>query len=355
MKHCCFGLAVFLFFVYDSVAQWRAPKYSNEFLNIGAGAAALGTAGSQVAFADDVHAGYWNPAGLAGIREKTQLSLMHASYFAGIANYDYASAAVRVDTLSALGFSWLRFAVDDIPDTRFLIDNGQVDYRRISSFSSADNAFIFSYGRKLSRIPGLSAGGNLKIVYRNAGRFANAWGFGLDAGLRWNHKGWNLGLMARDVSGTFNAWSYNTTEFETVFAQTGNVIPLRSVEVTIPSLILGAARNFYFWKQRIRLMPSVDLMNTFDGKRNTLFRSAIFSTDPRIGLQLGLFDLVCLRSGIGNIQRIREFGGSERMDFQVNFGVGIHWKALFLDYALTDLGNQSEALYSHIFSLKAAF
>lgn len=355
MKRFFFSLAGFLLSVYQLNAQWRAPKYSNEFLNIGAGAAALGTAGSQVAFADDVHAGYWNPAGLSEIKGKTQLALMHASYFAGIANYDYAAAAVRVDSLSALGFSWLRFAVDDIPDTRFLIDNGQVDYRRISSFSSADNAFIFSYGRQLKRIPGLSAGGNLKIVYRKAGRFANAWGFGLDAGLRYKYKGWNLGLMARDASGTFNAWSYNTTEFETVFAQTGNAIPLQSVEVTVPSLILGAARNFYFWKKRIRVMPSLDLMNTFDGKRNTFFASQVFSTDPRAGLQVGFFDLLCIRSGLGNIQKIREFGGNQRLDFQFNFGIGIHWKALSLDYALTDLGNQSEALYSHIFSLKAAF
>ena len=336
-------------------AQWRAPKYSNEFLSIGAGARALGMAGAQTSCVSDVHAAYWNPAGLGQMQGKTQMALMHASYFAGIANYDYAAAAMKVDTQSVLAISWIRFAVDDIPDTRFLIDNGQVDYRRIRSFSSSDNAVYFSYGRKINRLPGLSLGGSLKIIYRKAGNFANAWGFGLDAGLRYRVKNWDLGLIARDITGTFNAWSYNTTEFETVFAQTGNAIPLRSVEVTIPALSLGISRNFTCWKNRLGIRPSLDLLHTFDGERNTLVHSKVVSIDPRFGLEATLLNLISFRSGMGNIQRIQNFSGAKRLNYQLNFGLGLHWKSLSLDYAITDLGDQSEALYSHIFSLKAAF
>ena len=355
MKHwLC--LTIFLFVAgLSGLSQWRAPKYSNEFLSIGAGARALGMAGAQTSCVSDVHASYWNPSGLANMEGKTQFSLMHASYFAGIANYDFASAATRIDSLSVLGFSWIRFAVDDIPDTRYLIENGQVDYRRISSFSSADNAFFFSYGRKIRKIPGLSLGGNLKIIYRKAGQFANAWGFGLDAGLLYKRKGWNLAVFAKDVSGTFNAWSYNTSEFETVFAQTGNAIPLNSVEITIPSWTLGVSRRFGFWKDRIGVFPSLDLVNTFDGERNTIVHSKFLSMDPRFGLEISFLRLVSLRSGIGNLQRISDFDGGTQLNYQVNFGLGLHWKALSLDYAISDLGDKSEALYSHIFSLKAAF
>src|ERR1700752_1804024 len=74
-----------------AVAQFR--KYSNEFLNIGAGARGLSMGSAQVASVNDGTSGYWNPAGLTGVKENTQINLMHAEYFAGIGKYDFASIA----------------------------------------------------------------------------------------------------------------------------------------------------------------------------------------------------------------------------------------------------------------------
>jgi len=48
--------------VVRSDAQFR--KYSNEFLNIGAGARGLAMGGAQVASTEDGNAGYGTPAGL---------------------------------------------------------------------------------------------------------------------------------------------------------------------------------------------------------------------------------------------------------------------------------------------------
>ncbi|MBL4887794.1 MAG: hypothetical protein JKZ03_04975, partial [Flavobacteriaceae bacterium] len=62
-------------------------KYSNEFMNIGVDAAALGMSNAVVASSRNVNSGYWNPAGLIHL-EDSELALMHASYFANIANYD---------------------------------------------------------------------------------------------------------------------------------------------------------------------------------------------------------------------------------------------------------------------------
>jgi hypothetical protein len=43
-----------------------------------------------------------------------------------------------------------RFGVDDILNTTELIDSeGNIDYNRISLFSTADYGFTFSYARKL--------------------------------------------------------------------------------------------------------------------------------------------------------------------------------------------------------------
>jgi len=213
-----------------SNAQTTAPKFSNEFLSIGVGARALGMSNSHVSSVNDVTAGYWNPAGLTKINQDFQVDLMHAEYFAGIAKYDYGAFAAKIDSISTFGFSLIRFGVDDIPNTTQLIDaDGNIDFDRISSFSVADYAFVFSYARK-APIKGLSYGANAKVIYRQVGDFARAWGFGLDLGAQYHYKGWDFGAMARDVTSTFNAWSFSLNE-ETidVFAATGNEIPDNSV------------------------------------------------------------------------------------------------------------------------------
>ncbi|MEM9982244.1 MAG: hypothetical protein AAF734_07095, partial [Bacteroidota bacterium] len=173
----------FISLLSQSLLAQNTPKYSNEFLNIGVGARALGMASAQTAVANDVTAGYWNPAGLLNIEDKYQGTLMHAEYFAGIAQYDYLAFATPVDSNSHIGVSIIRFGVDDIPDTRFLYDiNGAINYNNITFFSSADYAFLLSYARRSNLIKGLQLGANFKIVHRQAGDFATAWGFGLDAG-----------------------------------------------------------------------------------------------------------------------------------------------------------------------------
>ncbi|MDB9748787.1 hypothetical protein OAB04_03555, partial [Polaribacter sp.] len=91
LKNLFFLLLVFPQFI--SAQAFR--NYSNEFLNIGVDAAALGMSKSVVATSNNVNSIYWNPAGLVGI-DDYQGSIMHASYFAGIANYNYAAFAMPI-------------------------------------------------------------------------------------------------------------------------------------------------------------------------------------------------------------------------------------------------------------------
>ena len=182
-------------------------KYSNEFLNIGVDAAALGMSNAVTAQSSDVNSGYWNPAGILQLEDK-QIALMHANYFANIAQYDYAGFAMPIDDRSAWGISLIRFGVDDILNTTQLIDSqGNIDYNRISLFSTADYGVTFSYARKLP-VEGFNYGVNAKIIRRVIGDFASSWGFGLDAGIQFsNDNGWAFGLMARDITTTFNSWA----------------------------------------------------------------------------------------------------------------------------------------------------
>ncbi|MEO1052457.1 MAG: PorV/PorQ family protein [Bacteroidota bacterium] len=348
-----FAVVVLMSVAVQVNGQISAPKFSNEFLAIGVGARALGMSQAQVAHVDDVTAGYWNPAGLLNIESKYEFSLMHAEYFAGIAKYDYAAFATPVDSMSHLGISVIRFAVDDIPDTRFLYDaNGAINYDNIRFFSAADYAFLLTFARKFNFLQGLRLGANFKVIHRQAGNFATAWGFGLDVGGQLEVKDWQFGLMLRDITGTFNAWSHNSELVVDVFTQTGNEIPQNSIELTLPKAVLGVARYFPV-KEKFGVLAALDLNLTFDGKRNVLVKSDFASIDPGIGFELDYQRTVFLRFGAGNVQEVKDSDGSTSTSFQPNFGLGFTIKKVTIDYALTDIGDQSESLYSHVFSLKA--
>lgn len=359
MKLAFLFSAGLLFISYFSSAQITAPKYSNEFLSIGVGARGMAMGNVQTALVDDVTSGYWNPAGLTKIKNKYEIALMHAEYFAGIAKYDYGAIATQIDSQSTIGLSVIRFGVDDIADTRYLFDsdgnnNGKINYNNIRYFSSSDYAFILTYARKSHLIKGLSLGANFKVIYRNVGDFANAWGFGLDAGAQYQKKKWLMGLMLRDVTGTFNAWTNNTELVRDVYTKTGNDIPQNSIEVTLPKMILGVGRNFKVSK-KIGILASTDIIFTFDGKRNTVIKTNFTSIDPTIGLEANYNKIVFLRAGLGNIQQIKNFDGGTYTSIQPNFGVGIKIYKFTIDYALTNIGNVSESLYSNVFSLKFSF
>jgi hypothetical protein len=242
--------------------------------------------------------------------------------------------------------------VDDIPNTTALIDaNGFVDYDKITTFSAVDYGFLVSYAKQL-KIPGLRLGANAKIIRRKVGDFAGAWGFGLDAGAQYDYKKWKLAAMARDITTTFNAWSFNLTdEMEQVFVATGNEIPSNSVEITLPKLLLGASRKFDF-TDKISLLAELDLDNTFDGKRNVLIKSKAISMDPHLGLEASYMNLIFLRAGIGNYQTYTDVVGKKIKTIQPNVGVGVKIKQVYIDYAFTDLGDNSIAIYSNVFSIK---
>lgn len=326
-------------------------KYSNEFLNIGVDAAALGMSNAVTASSGDVNAVYWNPAGILNL-EDGQVAAMHASYFANIAQYDYIAYAKPIDDRSSWGFSAIRFGVDDIMNTTQLIDDqGNIDYNRISLFSTADYAFAFSYARHL-KVEGLSWGANAKVVRRVIGKFANSWGFGFDLGIQFERNGWKFGAMARDITTTYNIWMIDEDEYEKVqqAVEGQNQELPESTEITLPKLQLGMAKKHEFHNE-MTLLGAVNLNMRFE-QTNDIISSSAVSIDPAVGFELGYIDLAFIRAGVGNFQNITELDGSERVGFQPNVGVGFKYKGIQVDYALTDLGDQSAALYSNVFSLK---
>lgn len=326
-------------------------KYSNEFMNIGVDAAALGMSNAVVAGTNDVNSGYWNPAGLVNL-EDGQAALMHASYFANIAQYDYAAYAKPIDDRSAWGISLIRFGVDDIMNTTELIDGqGNIDYNRISLFSTADYGFTFSYARKLP-VPGFQYGVNAKVIRRVIGKFANSWGFGFDFGLQFERNDWHFGLMLRDITTTYNIWNIDEDEYQKIAnAIPGeNQEPPESTEITLPKAQLGISKKFEFHNDT-SLLAATNLNMRFE-QTNDIISTKAVSIDPALGFEFGYTDLVFLRAGVGNFQNVMQLDGSEKVNFQPNIGLGFKYKGIQIDYALTDLGDQSAALYSNVFSVK---
>lgn len=344
-------LFLILFLGYSVAYSQAVRKYSNEFMNIGVDAAALGMSNAVVANTNDVNSGYWNPAGLIGL-EDGQVALMHASYFANIAQYDYIAYAKPIDDRSAWGISLIRFGVDDILNTTQLIDNeGNIDYNRISLFSTADYGVTFSYARKL-QVPGFQYGVNAKVIRRVIGDFANSWGFGFDFGLQFERNSWKYGLMLRDITTTYNIWAIDEDEYNKIkdaIPGENQELP-ESTEITLPKAQLGMSKLFEFHNET-SLLASANLNMQF-AKTNDIIATDVVSIDPAIGFEYGYTNLVFLRAGVGNFQNVTQIDNSKKIGFQPNIGIGFKYKGIQIDYALTDLGDQSAALYSNIFSVK---
>jgi len=347
-----------LLFATQAHSQFR--KYSNEFLNIGAGARGLAMGSAQAASVKDGSSGYWNPAGLTGVKNNPELNLMHAEYFAGIGKYDYASIAIPgTNNKRTFAVTGLRFAVDQIANTLFLVEpDGTVNYDNITDFSAADYAFILSMAQQLKHTEksGVDFGISAKVIHRNVGKFAKAWGFGVDAGLQITRGKWKFGFVGKDITTTFNAWSFSFTDREKeVLYLTDNEIPVKSTELTAPRLILGAARDFRLSK-KTSLLAEANLDLTFDGKRNTVLSSSAVSADPKLGLELNVNNVFYLRAGVKNFQQTLDDADTTNQKktwiYQPSAGAGFKVSNVTIDYAFTNLANQSNPLFTHVFSLK---
>ena len=344
---------VFLLFNHINIRA-QVASYSNEFLNIGVDAASLARGNSVIASTQGVCSGFWNPAGLTSMTKSFESSFMHANYFSGLAQYDYFGFSYKVSDSLMLGLSLVRFGVDDIPNTLYLMDaDGNINYDRITYFSVADYALFLSLGKK-SKLAGLSWGASVKLIYRSQGDFAIAYGFGFDAGVQYQLHKWKFGMTLRDATSTFNIWLFNKPSFEQMFIETDNEVPDNSLELTTPKLLAGIARQFKFG-EKINLLAEIDFDLHFDGEHHSLIKGKPLSLDPHIGLEVSYLNNVFLRVGADRFQLIEDFDNTNKLNFLPSIGVGFSLFNFSLDYALTDVGDMTVTPVSHIFSLKYIF
>ncbi|MDO3695144.1 hypothetical protein QVZ41_09840 [Wenyingzhuangia sp. chi5] len=330
-------------------------SYSNEFLNIGVGARAMAMGKSVSSFMTGVEAGYWNPAGIITAQD-IEFSGMHNSLFSGIGSYDYFAAAIPIERDElAFGVSVIRLGVDNILNTTNLIDNnGNINYNNISTFSSADMAAIFSLAKYFPKLH-LNVGVNGKIIRRNIGDFALGNGFGFDIGAQYQYKNVKVGLVLRDVTTTFTAWTVKDAIFDDIAnAQTNqngqNQEKPEKYEVTLPKFQLGFS-IFKKLNQKYSLLTAVDMIGRFT-QTNDIVSTKYVSFTPSLGFELGYKGFSFFRAGVGNIQKEINFDNTTSTTFEPNIGIGFKYKRIYVDYALTNVGASSGVNYSNVFSLK---
>jgi hypothetical protein len=304
-------------------------KYAGEFMAIGVGGRSLALGGAYVALANDVTAGYWNPAGLSRL-SYPQLGLMHDERFAGLVNYDYGAAAMPLGPSSTIGLSVIRLGVDNIPDTRNAGVDAEgnplppdrweefigIDPSRVVWYNSADWAFYFSYAKKASG--SFSYGANIKFISRDNGG-ASATGIGFDLGALYTIDRLSLGANLQDATTTLVAWSTGTNEF------------------IIPTLKLGGAYRFEI--SDVRIIPVADADVRFENRG----ASANLSTGPvsfdfHGGLEFSFREIAALRAGYTDI-------GS------LTFGAGVKLPKIDLDYSYSKFDDSDQLGNTHRISI----
>lgn len=319
-----FRVFVFLFILFfSSLSASGFKKYAGEFLSAGVGSRALSMGGAFVAVANDVTAGYWNPAGLVESKG-IQVQFMHAKQFMSSIQYDYLGFSKSIDQNSSLGLSIIRWGVNDIKDTRNALAGNHIsegiDYSKITSFNIADYVFYLSYAQRYTE--NLSLGANVKVIYRDF-YSENAMGIGFDAGMKYQlTTNLFLGVMLRDVTTTMMAWSTGEKEF----------IP--------PSLRPGISYKIDFENLDLYLQPSADMAILFESRNNSAqLGLGIFSLDTFWGLEAGYKDLCFLRFGYDDLSRF-------------NAGLGVSLNKFAVDYSYTSFDNVLGNVHRISFHLK---
>jgi len=343
----------------------RLAKYGADFLAGGVDARALGMGGAYVSLADEVSAGYWNPAGLSGLAYP-EISYMHVERFAGAVSFDYGGVAMPVTAQSTVGISLFRSGVNDIVNTlaAWNPDRGRPlpSYEnRITRFSAADWALFVSYSRQLS--DRLSVGVNFKGIHRSIGDFADAWGYSVDVAARYQTGPYRFGAVIQDVSTMLQSWSVNPDAFEvTCRADTdgdGQEEVFEACENDDGSLIEdNAARYQAVFDQRIpqggtalvlpvarlgagavwpvgdghTLTAGLDVDVAVDGQQAFVPNIGDVSFHPRLGMAFRYAGVVEFRGGVRRFQ----VGDPIGIDITPSVGAGLDLKQVSVDFSFGD-------------------
>ena len=301
---CILALSVLLVVAAAGVAD-AANKYAGEFLTHGVGARALGMGSAFVAVADDVTAGYWNPAGVVDVDGRS-VQLMHSETFGDVVNYDTGAYVHPLSADAAIAVTVVRLAVDDIPFTDFESDEERIYYdaSKISWESDSESAALVTYARRPS--DRLRLGGSLKLIQKLIGNYS-CYGLGFDLGAKYDlTPSMTLGLNVQDATTTYLVW--DTQERERI----------------MPTVKLGVAYS--------RPVASMDGVVTAAVDADVRFENRLLadeyhigsvSADSHYGVEFLYRDMVGVRAGVA-MGQLTAGAGLSLAGFTVDYAFGKH-------------------------------
>jgi hypothetical protein len=252
------AILILAFLLLTSTGQ--AAKYAGEFLELGAGARAIGMGGAMTAHVNDGSGFYWNPAGAAYITD-LQVSGMYADLWDGLASYSVAGVNMPV-TGSVFSVNWIRMGITDIhehwdydndprlswdnPLSRFVVVNGDTTYydtvqeyllatggAPAGLFSDNESAIFFTFsklnqltldlGWSYFQLPmEIPVGASVKIINQKLGSVTGT-GIGVDFGAQFRfpldeivHERWRAkfswGFNWQDATRTAVDWGENNKD-----------------------------------------------------------------------------------------------------------------------------------------------
>jgi len=243
------GFYLFIILLVSSIPlKVFGAKYAGEFLALGVGARPLGMGGAFVAIANDLTAGYWNPAGLVQTRGRG-VAIMHSETFGQLLNHDYLSYSKPLASpgISAIGVSLIRLGGGGIKITAW--DPIKNRPYVVKETGHADYALFLTYAAE--RDQNLSWGANAKLIYRKIAD-NSAFGLGTDLGALLSLGHFRLGLNLQDATTTLLA--YDTGEKQSI----------------LPSLKWGVASQWDVPQGNLILATDVDLR--FEGRKTSAQR-----------------------------------------------------------------------------------
>lgn len=266
-----------------------------EFLRTHIGARPSAMAGAFVSAAGDIHAMYFNPAGLATLPGRTVSAtyLYHLLDFqSGFVGY---SQALRGVGQFAVGIAYMNYGEFETTDV-----NGQ----KLGHFNAGSLAATTALARRIN--DELSVGAAVKVIHSSIDSYSST-ALAVDIGLIYQAPffgGIDFGLGA-----------FNLGQALTAFIDSKDPLPF--------NLAAGFSKKL----AHLPLEYFVAVNKYIDDE-----------VQLRLGGEFTLSEGVFLRLGYTSLGREQKIGASGDQYAGLSAGLGLHWRQLQFDYALSSFG-----------------